>query len=616
MDMATMRETIDHVVVLMLENRSFDNLLGWLYDTSQSASLTYVPPLGKGDPQFEGLAAQDLASLANSFGNNTVPPSKGVPVLYSPQVDPHEPYLHVNAQLFGSQDNPAPNTPATMKGFLADYATKWSSRDWDEDKDDIAQVMDCFMPAEAPVINGLAGFYGVSDSWFSSVPTQTNTNRAFANCGTSLGRTDNTGFLSQGAPFTTPTIWNAMEAAGKGTWRVYAQEPYPLIPQSPFDVASSYTQFMFPDVAGSAYRANFRTYQTDFFADVSNGDLPSYTFIEPKWTYKGSNLGIQGNDYHPPGGTTPGELFLKQVYQALSGNPDVWNKCLLIVTFDEHGGTYDHVPPPWGAQPPWGSSTPPFTCEHGFGFDRFGVRVPTVFISPWVSEGTVVRSGKDTPFDHTSIISTVLTWLDIPQSQWNLGQRVASAPTFESALNAPQARTDNLYTPVPVSGQLLGYGASFCLQHVETGQYIGAYEEYRREYYPLLSDTPVTLQLTNATSSGAVMSGDIVKLKTTESGVDAYDTLGAWVTSTWVYWYEDEDYSGKEQWQLIRTDGTLGPLSIGDEVYVVNTYSAFAHLWDGYGLQPDPKNPTWIMANRGRDAWRIVAAPGAAAARQ
>ena len=610
MNMDKMRKEIKHVVVVMLENRSFDNLLGWLYDTDETSGLKHIPPLKPDECPFYGLAGQDLKKLANSAGNLTFPPRRGVEVLYSPQTDPHEPYLHVNVQLFGQEDNPAPKTIPTMKGFLKDYATKWSHRDWDKDQEKIREVMDCYMPAEAPVINGLAQFYGVSDLWYSSIPTQTNCNRAFANCGTSEGRTDNQGFFGEGKPFDSATIWNAMEADNNKSWRVYYIDTYP-----PLTGTKCYTQHMFPKVGDTGHDCHFRKFG-HFADDIAGGDLPAYTFIEPKWTYKFGSFGQQGNDYHPPGGTTPGELFLKDIYLALTGNQDLWKQTLLVVTFDEHGGTYDHYAPPWGAIPPWKDSEFLPLLEHDFEFDRFGVRVPTLFVSPWVEAGTVLRADDgQPPFDHTSIIKTVLDWQGIHPDIWTtvgkpnyLGARATNAPTFEGVLNADEARSDNLFAPIPPSRDGLVYTGRFWLQHTPSDYWIGPFEKRDFEYYPTLApeNKAVKIYVECPGRSGVVRSGDIVKIKTTEEAVKSYDTLGAWETSEWVYWYEDEQRKGKEQWQIRRKDGKLGPLENGDVVYILNTFIGVVTNWDGYGLQNDPNDhPTLISARRGGQRWKI-----------
>lgn len=122
-----------------------------------------------------------------------------------------------------------------------------------------------------------------------------------------------------------------------------------------------------------------------------------------------------------------------------------WNDTLFIVNFDEHGGTYDHVAPPWNAAVPWGgdSATPaPTQSELGFGFDRYGVRVPLILVSPYIEANTVFRAGPATPFDHASVIATILTMTGIPRSDWKLGNRVQNAPTFEWVLTRSAPRTD------------------------------------------------------------------------------------------------------------------------------------------------------------------------------
>jgi phospholipase C len=119
------------------------------------------------------------------------------------------------------------------------------------------------------------------------------------------------------------------------------------------------------------------------------------------------------------------------VYEALTANAAAWAKTLLIITFDEHGGTYDHVDPGWGAIKPDIHQGP-----DGFQFDRYGVRVPTIMASPWIPEGTVFRepAGSAHPYDHCSLIAGILKWQGVDPATARLGARVAVAPTFESVL--------------------------------------------------------------------------------------------------------------------------------------------------------------------------------------
>ena len=454
---------IEHFVFLMLENRSFDNLMGWLYESDQPAHII-DGPLTRGTG-FMGLEAD---TFSNRFdGDDTEHFVKRcAPTLDTPKPDPHEPYLHVNKQLFdvavtpcgeragASGTPPITTTEPSMSGFLADYATKrqgLGSAIADDcgvlgrvaklltrqiSQEAALQILDTYGPEQVPVLSGLARAYAVSDHWFSSVPSQTNCNRAFSTCGTSLGLTDNAGPLFGFIPgrFDTRSIWDVLCDAGKTSpsdWMVYYQ--------AKIFWKWVYTQraFSIPDPDDHLAPID------DFFAAIDAGTLPRFSYLEPIWL--GSHVFDNGNSYHPPAQLEPGEEFLRKLFGKLTAKPDVWSKTLLMITFDEHGGTYDHVPPPC-ATPPWGDSAPP-DPEHGFGFDRFGVRVPTVLASPWIEERTVFRSTTDVPYDHTSMIATVLTWMGVPRDEWNLGERVACAPTFEGVITRDRPRTE-----VPVFG--------------------------------------------------------------------------------------------------------------------------------------------------------------------
>jgi phospholipase C len=114
-----------------------------------------------------------------------------------------------------------------------------------------------------------------------------------------------------------------------------------------------------------------------------------------------------------------------------------WAQTLLVITYDEHGGCYDHVPPPWGAIVP---DTASFPGAQGFRFNRFGVRVPAVVVSPLIEPGTVFRSPTGIPFDHTSILATLRDWLSIPASAMLPSQRIKAAPTLEFLLTRDQPR--------------------------------------------------------------------------------------------------------------------------------------------------------------------------------
>jgi phospholipase C len=188
------------------------------------------------------------------------------------------------------------------------------------------------------------------------------------------------------------------------------------------------TQLDFPDThdADPSHFGHFR----DFQARAAAGTLPAYSFLEPSW-------GANGNSQHPNYDVSLGEKLIHDVYYAVRNGPG-WNDTLLLITYDEHGGNYDHVPPPWGATPP-GDGT---VGEFGFDFTRFGVRVPALLISPRIAAGTVFRAKRGV-IDHTSVLKTIeLKWQLDP-----LTARDKAAPDLGDVLTLATPRTDD-----PLSG--------------------------------------------------------------------------------------------------------------------------------------------------------------------
>jgi phospholipase C len=445
---------IEHAVLLMLENRSLDNVLGWLYADSSPERIIgnddKTPYRGlQGGRHSNEVGGRVLDVTRGTIGKSGYPGVAAQP-LRVPVLDPSEEYEHVTQQLFGSSKapttkNPPPYTPAGMQGFAYDFSAWWET--WAL----VDQIMETYTPAQLPILNGLAGAYAVSDVWRSSVPTQTNPNRAFSLCGTSLGRVNNT--LDAVEQFQTKTIWNALPTGT--SWGIYYHDIW--------NQGQCYTEYTFPRCREALAYGEIARIET-FYEKAAAGSLPAFTYLEPKWGYglgspDGSGflcgkigekvIGSQGNDYHPPTWMGPGEAFLNRVYSALASNRRAWEKTLFIVTFDEHGGTYDHVDPLWDAIPPDAHRGP-----DGFGFDRYGVRVPTILASPWIPARTVFRSqapNKKLQYDHTSILSTLLRWKNVDPNQAGLGARVASAPTFEGVL------TNRLRADVPAFTVPEGY---------------------------------------------------------------------------------------------------------------------------------------------------------------
>jgi phospholipase C len=196
------------------------------------------------------------------------------------------------------------------------------------------------------------------------------------------------------------------------------------------EITPSLTRTMFPKLWPLEFDEHFKGFE-DFQADCKAGSLPEYSFVEPSFVDK-------PNDEHPPHDVAEGEQFLLSIWEAVSQSP-AWNEILLIITYDEHGGTYDHVLPPWGATCPDEKSNP---GREGFTFNRFGVRVPMVVASPWIPEGTVFRTDTNVPYDHTSILATLRDWLEIPANKMLPSKRIADAPTLSHLLTSPSIRTD------------------------------------------------------------------------------------------------------------------------------------------------------------------------------
>ena len=396
--------SIEHVVVLMLENRSFDHMLGFLYTDA-------------GNKSPNGDAYEGLSGTESSQGSDGKPVSvfrltpQTQDLYFYPGADPGEGWAATNNQLWGSTDAPANGLVPPMSGFVTDYAKAiadnkakgWyvfggTAENW---------IMGCHTPETLPVLSALARGYAVCDHWFGSAPTMTMPNRAFLCAGTSQGHMDD-----KIKKFTCPSIFGSMTKANV-SWKIYGYDAPPL------------TKADFPDTS-TAPAANFGRFP-DFQSDAKAGKLAAYTFLEPSW-------GSDGNSQHPNYNVALGEQLLLDTYRTVRDGPD-WNSTLLIITYDEHGGCFDHVPPQWGATPP--DST---AGEYGFDFTRFGPRVPTILISPLIPAGSVFRVPEgSTPLDHTSVLATLEQRFGLDP----LTKRDAAAPHVGAALSLTTARDDD-----------------------------------------------------------------------------------------------------------------------------------------------------------------------------
>jgi phospholipase C len=472
--MSNMQANIKHVVHLMLENRSFDSLLGWLRWNGAARPKNHVPPLRPNEPEFYGLdGTEGLPSNSTYFlrqGPFTykrepitkITPGSSWDRCEMPVSDPGEEFEHVAAQL-----RAAPYATSKPMGYYLDYLSVYlvgSPLD----------ILGVFIPETLPCLNKLAERFAVSDMWFSSVPTQTNPNRAFSLCGTSLGRINNNDDLNTyklcGQPYGNInnifSVFNAFNANNPTKppvkWKFYARwnwHDIPRLPSHPFEPGwkswhlakeagalcfdatrgKYFTPYMFPKGFANLTWGGIDTID-GFKRDVAQNTLPDFSYIEPAFFPQSFDLDHL-TDYHPPESVWAGEGFVKDIFNTIVSNPKVWANTLFIITFDEHGGTYDHLMPPKNA-------VPPDSNTKEFDFKQYGVRVPTLLISPWVTPGTVFRAGyypevadpARLPFDHTSVLVTLCKWKDINyknQQQYPdyfLGNRTAAAPTFDNVI--------------------------------------------------------------------------------------------------------------------------------------------------------------------------------------
>lgn len=373
---------VDHFIVLMLENRSYDHMLGFLDHP---------------DPSFGGLRGDELNRRNPDDATSEPVYVEPLAVATEPAHDPAHDFANVQRQLFGTP-TPVEDPIAHNGGFVLDYLASAPSGA------DPRDVMRCHTPATLPVLSQLALEFAVCDRWFCSVPGPTWPNRLFAHSGASDGEHENeVRFYGQ------ETIFGQLKRAGR-TWRIY-HDGLPL-------------SYALPALWGSPGDDRFRAMDR-FYRDAAAGDLPNYTFIEPR------HFGAKSTSQHPStgAGVLPGEELIAEIYNALRGSP-VWNECVFLITYDEHGGFYDHVEPPPAIPPRAGQ-----VASNGFRFDRYGVRVPAVVVSPYVARGTVDHA----VYDHTSIIRTAREWFGF---SGDLGAREANARSFADLLSLAAPRAD------------------------------------------------------------------------------------------------------------------------------------------------------------------------------
>ncbi len=315
-----LEEVIDTVVILMMENRSFDSYFGALSLEEGRADVDGLQP-GMGNPHPDGSVVAPYPAEQNCIA------------------DPAHSWNASHAQFNGGLND----------GFVAQHAARYGN-------DEARRAMQYFGRDTLGPLYAMADQHVLCERWFCSLMTSTWPNRFYSHAGQNGGVHGNS--LSDES---FPSIYSRLDAAGI-PWSVY-------FGNAPF-------MFLLDDVQAGE---NVLAYE-DFAMDAQLGRLPAVTIIEP----------IYGrNDDHPPAHPVAGQILISSVYQALANSPH-WGRCALIVTYDEHGGFFDHVPPPRAAD-----------ARADEGYDQLGFRVPTVVCGPWTRQGYV----SSAVFDHTSILA-------------------------------------------------------------------------------------------------------------------------------------------------------------------------------------------------------------------
>jgi phospholipase C len=368
---------IEHIVVVMLENRSFDHMLGYL---SLPAALG-----GRGRTDVVGLRGPDQ-DFNEYAGKRYAIHHLDRTAFDGEAEDPDHAGESVDEQLAGGS-----------KGFVENFARISAERaaKLGVPVPDPGLVIGYYDSDDLPVYDHLASEYCVVDRWFSSVPGATWPNRLYAMCGQAAGSRDD----ASPPIYNLPTFVRYLDEGGVD-WRWYSFDPGTLRAADPEYRLSHHDRFGYVDqrkLSIEEEAVGRLVEKGSFLDDVAAGNLPAVSWIDPH--FKDLRvLGPDSNDDHPPSDVIAGQDLILTIYHALSSNPTTWPKTLLIITYDEHGGFYDHVPPP------------PATDDHP-DFQRHGVRVPAFLVSPLVKPGSTSTAllGDDFYVDHTSIIKTIFT---------------------------------------------------------------------------------------------------------------------------------------------------------------------------------------------------------------
>jgi len=401
---------IQHVFVLMLENRSFDHMLGFSALTGTDASTG-------ASTKINGLSGIE----SNTFNGQTFSVSQGAPDRMP--ADPGHEFSNVLLQLCGEGASyprcgayPAINN----SGYVASYVGSGGGSG-------PGVLMNCYSPTQLPVLHALAAEFVVCDNWHASMPGPTWPNRMFVHAASSSGL-DHSPSIAEiaewealaGFSFKNGTIFEALQKKGV-TRRLYGGDDFPMVS------------------ALKGIRLDDIRHYSQFAGDIRQATYPfSYVFIEP--SYDVANDYRNGTSQHPLADVNRGEALIKATYEAIRGSA-FWESSLLIITSDEHGGFYDHAIPP-DAVAPGDTGLDSSHNKNGFTFEKYGPRVPTLVISPLISRNLIDHR----LYDHASVPATLEALFGLNP----LTKRDAAANRLTSllALAAPRQDAPTVLPPV------------------------------------------------------------------------------------------------------------------------------------------------------------------------
>lgn len=410
---------IKHIFVLMLENRSFDHMLG-------ATPIKGTDPDTGGPTETARRPDDAFNDVVDATGTVTSHCLVGTGQKRSVGADPGHEFGNTLTMLCGGKPNhPYPPYPAVNNsGFAQNFAATEAK--------DPCSIMLSYRgddeeggSADVPVITALAREFAVCDHWFSSIPGPTWPNRLFVHAASSAGLDDspNTGDtlldeLVAGIIFDNGNIYDLVSSENID-WSVYHGDSFPqVMALSGMDLTTIESHFHDMD---------------DFEEDLADGSVANYVFIEPDYgdditgnTYK------CGNSQHPMDDITHGERLVKRVYEGIR-NSKLWDESMLIVTYDEGGGFFDHVRP-GGTVAPGDSVTDPVNDHHDFEFEQLGVRVPAIVCSPWIPRNLIDHK----TYEHASVPSTVEALWGLP----HMTDRDAHALDLTALLTLSSPRTD------------------------------------------------------------------------------------------------------------------------------------------------------------------------------